>query len=109
MKQFDLRGIVTPDNINTSSNFWGSEFGNSEAELVARSLITAMKKKGIKFSDWFTYEDVKANVSDKRHMNYIDEYLERDTSASETKYRVSPEFVRIVLRFANKGEKNEKI
>ena len=104
MKQFDLRGIITPDNINTSSNFWGSEFGNSEAELVARSLITAMKKKKIKFSDWFTHEDVKANVSEERHLNYIDEYLEEITAGPETKYRVSPEFVRIVLRFANKGE-----
>jgi len=91
----DIRTIISPGMIDTANHFWDSGFQNSEAEMVARCLVIAMKQKGIGFDDWFTYTEVKANITKREHLGHISDYLETDGS----KYRVTNEFVRIVAKF----------
>ena len=91
-----LKSRIKPSEIDRSDHFWDSDFQNSEAETVASVLIYCLEKMGDSFERKFTYEEIKDNVVNRGHLDFVSKWLQQNDDGT---MEVTEEFVRVVCKF----------
>ena len=101
-----LHKKVKPSDLNTSKE-WYDVHRRHEGNIVAAVYVVMLRKYfGDTFDIWLTHDQMKKNIVEEYHLDYLDDgSLEtRVNSAGATEYRVTEKFISLAMAKYSKSE-----